>query len=94
MLCPHCRHSAGLHSDLGQDGRAADGGLLAADYEAGKCHQGDCPCPGWYPDTTPMERMAATMAARTARNKTIAEAPFSLAAPISRGGSVQGDLFQ
>lgn len=92
MLCPHCRHSDGLHSRPAEDGRAADGGLLAADYEAGKCHQGDCRCPGWYPGATVLQLTAATMRARAERN-TITAAPFSLTAPISLRKAKQTTLF-
>lgn len=93
MLCPHCRHAHGLHSGPGHDGRAADGKLLAPDYEAGKCHQGDCPCPGWYPDTTPLELVAATLAARAARNA-LAEPPFALTPSIGKGkDAIQQELF-
>jgi hypothetical protein len=93
VLCPHCRHSHGLHSGPGHNGRAADGRLLAPDYEAGKCHQGECKCPGWYPDTTPMQLLAATMAARAERNA-VAELPFALTAPVARTRRPnQGGLF-
>lgn len=95
MLCPYCHHSDGLHSRPSPDGRAADGRLLAADYEAGKCHAAGpdfCACPGWYPGTTELERVAATIAARAERNQ-LAEVPFALAAPVSQRRQKQGDLF-
>ena len=64
-----------------------DGGksffILSPDYEAGKCHQGTCHCPGWYPNTTPMELVAATMRARAERNA-LADVPFALTPPIAR----------
>jgi len=84
MRCPYCRHSDGLHSGPGENGRAADGQLLAPDYEAGKCHHSpQCNCPGWYPGLTTLQLVAATMAARAARNA-VAEAPFALTAPVAR----------
>ena len=92
MLCPHCHHSHGLHSAPAEDGRAADGRLLAPDYEAGKCHQGECPCHGWYPDATVLQLTAATMRARAERN-TMAEAPFALTAEIGKRKPHQGGLF-
>jgi len=102
MLCPHCRHSDGLHSRPSPDGRAADGRLLAPDYQAGQCGQSHreadgtitpCACPGWYPHTTTMELVAATMRAR-AEHTAVADAPFSLTPPLARAprGS-QGNLF-
>lgn len=92
MLCPYCHHSDGLHSRPAADGRAADGKLLAPDYEAGKCHHGDCACPGWYPGCDAMQLTAATMRARAERNA-VADAPFSLTAPVSLRKSKQGELF-
>src|SRR5215510_15120180 len=102
MICPYCRHSEGLHSRPAPDGRAADGRLLAPDYEAGKCGQAhlnpdgtwtECDCPGWYPNSTAMELMAATMAARAARNA-VADVPFALTPPIARAATPkQEDLF-
>lgn len=92
MLCPHCHHRDGLHSRPAEDGRAADGRLLAPDYEAGKCHQGDCPCPGWYPGATVLQLTAATMRARAERN-TIADPPFSLTSEAATRGAVQKTLF-
>jgi hypothetical protein len=73
--CPHCRHSDGLHSAPSRDGLAADGGLLAADYKAGRCGQSrlvdgewvPCPCPGWYPKTTTKELVRATQRAASRR---------------------------
>lgn len=92
MRCPHCGHSDGLHSRPAPDGRAADGRPLAPDYEAGKCHQGMCACPGWYPGATDLELTAATMAAR-ALHAQLAAVPFSLTAPISTRRAKQGGLF-
>ena len=93
MRCPHCHHSDGLHSAPSEDGRAADGQLLAPDFVAGKCHQGECPCPGWYPNTTPMELVAATMRARAERNTVAEPPPFRLTAEIARRKPAQRDLF-
>jgi len=91
-----------LHSRPAADGRAADGKLLAPDYEAGKCGQAHmntdgtftpCDCPGWYPGTTPMQLMAATMAARAARNA-VADVPFALTPPVANDPKAkQRDLF-
>lgn len=92
MRCPYCNHSAGLHSGLAENGRAADGKLLAPDYEAGKCHQGECSCPGWYPGASVLQLTAATIAARAARNE-VADLPFALTPEIGRRKTVQGDLF-
>ena len=102
MRCPHCRHSDGLHSGPGEHGRAADGGLLAPDYECGRCDHSTrnddgtwtrCACPGWYPGLTAMQMTAATIAARAARSE-LAEVPFALTPPVARQRRpAQGDLF-
>jgi hypothetical protein len=77
MICPHCRHSDGLHSGLAAgDGLADDGEVLAADYVAGQCGESTrrpdrswepCPCPGWYPNTTRAQLDQATTLARFQR---------------------------
>lgn len=92
MRCPHCHHGEGIHSGPGFDGLSEDGQLLAPDFVAGRCHQGDCRCPGWYPDTTDLELVAATMRARERRNQ-LGEVPFSLTAEPARRDDVQLELF-
>lgn len=64
-LCPHCRHSEGLHSAPAPTGRTDDGKPLAPDYRAGRCGQSKrvkgrwiaCDCPGWHPLLEPQKKL-------------------------------------